>query len=351
MKSFFMTIAFAAACLLGVGIGRFSYSEELAQELPPPVVATAEEPAPTKMQKSQAFSIDAVLPSVVCVSARSSGEDTDSMPTGSGIILSEDGYILTHRRLVANGKVPITVTLSDQSAYTAHLMWEDAATELAIIKIRANGLTPAPLSKAPTLALGATVTIVGAFSMPFARACSGGSISTESHTVTEKTADGTPMYRELFLADAALCADSLGAPLFNHEGTLIGICTTAPSTTPHTPAIPIAVCLPVIEAFLKTDTFHSIDFGITCHNHALTAYLTDEKEGMQIIAIQKNSPAEKAGLQKNDILLSVNDHAPTTLTALRSLNFATPVGTLCSITYKRDGITYRTELKLSLAED
>ena len=337
MKTFLMTVAFAAACLLGVGIGRFSYSEELptpelSAQIPTQATASSEI-IPDKESMSVA---EACIASVVHVSA---GQD-DRLSRSCGMILSEDGFILTSLHLLEDEK-PIYVTLADKTQCSAHLMWKEEALDLAILKIRKSNLQAVSLSEAETLPLGAPVLAAG-MDGALSPTVTCGILSGKNLALPEETADGKLLYTDgFFKTDAAFNGNTCDF-LLDAQGNLIGIRTEAFGNAQSTPpAIPADIFRPVISAFLQSGTFHCTDFGFSCKKQ-----MPQDTE-LCITTIKSHSPADRAGLKKGDILLSIDETTPPSTLALHRLIFSTPSGKILSVSYQRNGITYRTELILS----
>lgn len=336
-----MTVAFAAACLLGVGIGRFSYSEEL----PEPKLSAQ---IPTKATVSSAkasdeeppFMAEAILPSLVHVSIA----HEDNLSGGCGVILSEDGFILTSLHLLEEEK-PIYVTLSDKTQHSAHLMWKEEALNLAILKIRKSNLAAISLSDAHALLLGAPVFAVGMDAV-FSPTVTCGILSGKNLALPPKTTDGKSLYTDGYLkSDAAFNGNACDF-LLDAKGHLIGIRAEPLANNQNPPlAIPVDIFLPVVSAFLQSGTFHCTDFGFSCQKQM--PQNAEKTAGLCITAIKTNSPADRAELKQGDILLSIDEIVPQTTLALHRLIFSTPSGSILSVSYQRNGITYRTELILS----
>ena len=255
---------------------------------------------------------------------------------GSGAIVTEDGYILTNNHLVG-GADEVTVTLLDKREFTAKVVGSDKRTDVAVLKIDAENLPTIQLGKSSELRLGQTVLAIG---YPFG----------VGQTVTMGIISGLakPIAAEVDVdfiqTDAAINPGNSGGALINTSGELIGINTLIVSNTGSYAGLGFAI--PIDQA-------RSIMDDIIDHGKVVRGYLgismdnlTPEKaeffglkkgEGVIVTEVATGSPAAKAGLKGNDIVVAANGTPVKNMTELRRLVGSMRPGDKAELECIRDG--------------
>jgi len=255
---------------------------------------------------------------------------------GSGAIVTEDGYILTNNHLVG-GADEVTVTLLDKREFTAKVVGSDKRTDVAVLKIDAENLPTIQLGKSSELRLGQTVLAIG---YPFG----------VGQTVTMGIISGLakPIAAEVDVdfiqTDAAINPGNSGGALINTSGELIGINTLIVSNTGSYAGLGFAI--PIDQA-------RSIMDDIIDHGKVVRGYLgismdnlTPEKaeffglkkgEGVIVTEVATGSPAAKAGLKGNDIVVAANGTPVKNMTELRRLVGSMHPGDKAELECIRDG--------------
>ncbi len=236
---------------------------------------------------------------------------------GSGVIISEDGYILTNNHVIA-GAEKIKVRLRNGTEYEATLVGKDAKTDMAIIKVEATGLKPAYFGDS-------TATLVGDFIMAIGNPLGelGGTVTYGFVSALEReiTIDGLTM--NLMQFDAAVNPGNSGGALFNIKGELIGI-VSAKSTGYDVEglgfAIPVNDVQQVIDDILTHGYATNRPFlGVSLDNGAYASnadpfggfdsffsmFYQQIQYGASVVDVSKDSPAEKAGIKAGDIIVSI----------------------------------------------
>lgn len=257
---------------------------------------------------------------------------------GSGVILSEDGYIVTNDHVV-DGANTINVTTKDGQSYTATLIGTDSSSDIALLKIDATGLTAAVMGDSSQLAVGESVIAIG---NPLGEL--GGTVTEGIISATEReiTIDGETM--SMLQTDAAINPGNSGGGLFNTYGELVGI-VDAKSTGSGVEglgfAIPINDAKTVVES-LRTN-------GYVTGRPALGVSLLDidssqaamqygvSSTGTYVAEVTQGSGAANAGIQAGDRIVSVDGNAVTTSEDVRSAITEKNVGDTVSIQVERDG--------------
>ena len=246
--------------------------------------------------------------------------------TGTGIVLTSDGYIVTNTH-VLDGAKSVTVTTSDGTEYTGALVGADAVSDIAVLKIDAQGLTPAEFGDSSSLQVGDDVVSIG-----------------------------NPLGEQLRWTMtngiiSAINEGNSGGPLINMYGQVIGITNMKALSTGVEGigfAIPTAVIRPIVNALLADGRVSGrVSIGITVGaiSSAASDYY-DLPEGLYISDVAKGSDAEKKGIQSGDMLLAVNGKAVTTTYDVSAVKDGLQVGDTVTLTIYRDGKTFDVKVKL-----
>lgn len=239
---------------------------------------------------------------------------------GSGVIVSSDGYIATNNHVI-DGASGITVTLSDGTEYSAELIASDSKTDLAVIKINAEGLTPAVFGSSSELCVGEPVIAIGNPLGELGGTVTSGIISALDREVT---IDGQSM--TLLQTDASVSPGNSGGGLFNSSGELIGI-VNAKSASENAEglgfAIPSDTAKEVIEQLIAFGYVQGrVSLGLslvdindwaTANSYRVSTY------GVYVLSVTEGSAAEKAGFQSGDRLVSLDGTEFTTSAELTAL--------------------------------
>ena len=233
---------------------------------------------------------------------------------GTGLIVTEDGYILTNSHVVNDGESEsITVDLYDGTEYTGTVLWNSEGLDLAIVKIDAKDLPAAELGDSDDVEIGDYAVAIGnPLGMDFERSVTQGIISgldrtittTDSSTGTQNTMEG------LIQTDASINSGNSGGPLINSDGEVVGINSAKASSAEGLGfAIPINTAMPIIEEIKENGKYEQSYVGISGMDveGVKAQYQTDFKadEGVYVMQIYTNSPASKAGLQEGDIITEI----------------------------------------------
>ena len=256
---------------------------------------------------------------------------------GSGVIISQDGYILTCAHVVS-GATSISVQLSDDSTYTATIVGADSSSDIAVLKIEAAGLTPAVLGDSDTLAVGEDAVAVGNPLGTLGGTVTNGIISALNRSVT---VDNNQM--TLIQTSASISPGNSCGGLFNGNGELIGIVNAKSGYSEAEGlgfAIPINTAMEISQSLIDDGYVKRPALGITVvtiadANTAMQYGVTSF--GVYIAQVNTGSGAESAGLQAGDRLVSVGDTVisqSSDLTSyLRNLN----IGDTVTVQIERDG--------------
>lgn len=259
----------------------------------------------------------------------------ERMGLGSGVIIDQDGYILTNEHVIS-GATQIKVKLPDGREFNAEVKGADNRSDLAIIKIDAKGLPVAELGDSDSCRLGEWVVAVG---NPF-----GFAIENPEPTITVGVISALHRsipalgkrdrsYDDLLQTDAAINPGNSGGPLVNLQGKVIGINTAIITTTGGYQglgfAIPINKAKNIMDKLIRGEKVLYGWLGVSIQdlNEDLRSYFAiKETEGVIVVKIYKDSPAEKGGLKEGDLILSFNNSMVKTARDLVRMVSASEVG-------------------------
>lgn len=286
-----------------------------------------------------------VLPSVVCVET-----ETDSgYSVGSGVIMSENGYIITNYHVIEKGLSIKVMLLSDESTYSAVVIGFDEEMDIAILKIDADGLTPADFVDSDELSVGDLVYAIG---NPMGYLY--GSITDGIVSALARGVEVSGNNMTLIQTSAALNPGNSGGALVNACGQVVGI-TSAKITGVEDDtvieglglAIPITDVRPFIDHILSTGVSFRPALGITC-----TVDKTSDPKGIRVIDVTPGTPAVGL-LHKNDLITAANGVPVTELYQLSRILYETGVGGEVELTVQRGTRTLTVAITLydRLAEE
>lgn len=269
---------------------------------------------------------------------------------GSGVVISTDGLILTNNHVVENAE-EIVISLGDKKRYKGEIVGTDPKSDVAVIKIKgkAKDLTPIPFGDSSKLRLGDVVLAIG---NPFGL----------SHTVTMGIVSakgraniGIADYEDFIQTDAAINPGNSGGALVNLKGQLVGINTAIISRTGGYQgigfAIPSNMAKSVMESLLKYGKVIRGWLGVMIQEvtqDIADAMQLDSTKGVLISDVMKNSPAEKAGLKRGDVILKLNGEETNSTSQLRNLVASTGAGKGVTLLISRKG--KKMEVKVTLGE-
>ena len=227
---------------------------------------------------------------------------------GSGFIVAADGLILTNAHVVKDAQ-SVTVLLADRREYTAQVLGSDTATDIAVLRIPAQGLPPVRLGQPAQLQVGDPVLAIGA---PYglAQTATAGIVSATGRSLP---GDGAVPFIQ---TDAAVNPGNSGGPLFDAAGNVVGINAQIYSRTGGFQgvsfAIPVDVAMKVKDQLQKTGKVSRGKLGVGVQpvtKELAESFGLEKPVGALISLVEKGSAAEKAGVQPGDVILSVNGTA------------------------------------------
>lgn len=353
-KSISLRNAIVLALVVGITAGvfgasstgsLFGYSTRLVKSS-----STIERPA-----NSVAGIAKRVLPSVVSIEAK----DSDGGATGSGFVISSDGYILTNNHVISSSVTSggaITVRLQDGSAYDATVVGRDASYDLAVLRISNRTLTALQFGDSEKVAVGDSVLAIGS-PLGLQGTVTLGIISAKDRAVTAGESAASNSFINALQTDAAINPGNSGGPLVDATGAVIGvnsaIATLGTSFGSQTGSIGLGFAIPINQA-RKTAEQLIKNGKATYPIIGVSVDMTVSGKGALIsskaTAILAGGPAAKGGLKPGDLITEFDGRVITgpeeLIVAVRSKD----VGDAIELTYIRAGKSYQVTLILTAGE-
>lgn len=288
--------------------------------------------------------VDKVAPSVVGIACTSG----NASATGTGIIMSEDGYILTNAHVV-NGANQISVVLSkalDSEQLEAELIGMDVQTDVAVLKVKKTGLPAVDFGTSSELVVGEAAIVIGnPLGFELEGSVTAGIISALDRELTIEDKE-----MNLIQTDASINSGNSGGPLINAYGQVIGITSAKINSTYGEGlgfAIPIDDALPIVEDLMEHGYVKRPVFGVSGENiNEVYAQFNNVPQGFIVRAVTEGSGAEKAGIKINDIIIGINGETITTIEQFNKIKSDFKAGDTIKVSYHRNGKTSTVEVVL-----
>ena len=271
---------------------------------------------------------------------------------GSGIIVSENGYILTNEHVSGEKYNKCYVTLENGTTYTADVVWSDSDLDLAILKISMKGLTYAKLGDSKQLQIGQNVYAIGnPTGYEFQRTVTGGIISALNRTIKIEENEKVNYMSNLIQTDATINPGNSGGPLINVNGEVIGINTVKITTAEGIGfAVPINCVKNIVEKFIKEGKFEEASIGIFAYDKNIVSYITPNIEfqnGIYVEQISEDSPAKKTELKVGDIITKIDGNDLINMCDLREYIYTKKPGDEVILDVLRNRKNLTIKIKLS----
>ena len=276
------------------------------------------------------------------------GQPVQTASSGSGFILTKDGYIVTNYHVVESGKT-VKVTLYDNSAYDAKIIGGDPDYDIAVLKIEGTDFQAVTVGDSSKLRVGDHVTAIGNPLGELTFSMSEGIASSVNRAIN---VDGTPF--NMIQVTCAINPGNSGGPLFNEYGEAVGIVSAKYSSYSTTTveglgfAIPINDVLSMIEDIMTNGYVANKPYlGIfpgTFNSNLATQYQFDVNAGVIIYSVEEGSAADKAGLKRDDVITKVDDQEIKTVEDLNAAKKKYSAGDKATLTIYRDGQTITVDI-------
>lgn len=277
---------------------------------------------------------------------------TENLSLGTGIIISDTGYIVTNWHLAGNKYSSCYVTLESGEVYSGNTVWADSNLDLAIVKINASGLNYLKLGDSENVKLGEKVYAIGnPIGIELQRTVTSGIISGLNRTIKLEE-DETSSYMEgLIQTDASINQGNSGGPLINEQGEVIGVNTVKIESAEGIGfAVPINIIKPIIESFTTKGEFEEAYLGIFAYDKEVVKYLEsdlDFQNGIYVVKIMADGPVAKTNIRIGDIITKIDGNIINRMSELRSYIYTKAPGDKVALTIMRNNKEYQIDVNLS----
>lgn len=280
-----------------------------------------------------------------------SNNATSDLGLGSGIIVSNNGYIITNWHVAGSRYSSCYITLANGDIHNGNIVWSDSDLDLAIVKINVNGLNYLNLADSDNLKLGDSVYAIGnPIGIEFQRTVTAGIISGLDRTVKIEEENSKSYMEDLIQTDATINPGNSGGPLINKAGEVIGINSIKISTAEGIGfAIPINIIKPIINKFLTEGKYEEAYLGIFAYDKEVIPYLTSGIQfdsGIYVAQISKDGPCYNTELKVGDIITNIDDLSINKMRELRDYIYSKIPGETVKLTVNRKNKIYNLEIKL-----
>lgn len=279
-------------------------------------------------------------------------EDSEvKLGLGSGVIISENGYILTNAHVVGSKYSTCYVTIESGRSYNANVVWVDENIDLAIIKILANGLDVIELGDSDTIRLAEDVYAIGnPIGFEFQRTVTKGIISGKDRTIKIESENENQYMEDLIQTDATINEGNSGGALINTKGELIGINTIKLSDVEGIGfAVPINIVKPIIEKLLKDKVFEEAYLGISGYDKEVIPYLNsslDIDTGIYVAKVNIDGPLYLANILEGDVILAIDNIEISKMNELKKIIYSKNPGDKVKLKIKRNQNEFEIEVVL-----
>lgn len=267
---------------------------------------------------------------------------SNSLGLGTGMVVTENGYILTNEHVSGAKYTTCYVTLPNGKSYKANVVWSDSDIDLAIVKINAKNLSYVTFGDSSRVKVGERVYAIGnPIGYEFQRTVTSGIVSAVNRTITIEEENKSSYMEDLIQTDATINPGNSGGPLINSQGEVIGINSVKITSAEGIGfAVPINIVKAIVQKFKAEDKFEEATLGIFAYDKNVIPYLNHNlrlAKGIYVVQVKNNSPAAKAGLKEKDILLSIDGRILEKMCDLRCYIYEKKPGDKVSLQVMRNG--------------
>ena len=280
-----------------------------------------------------------------------SNSNESELGLGTGIIVAENGYILSNAHVTGERYSKCYITLENGQNYEGKVMWSDENLDLSITKIEAKNLSYAKLGDSSKIRVGETVYAIGnPIGFEFRRTVTSGIISAKNRSIKIEEENNQTYMSDLIQTDATINPGNSGGPLITPNGKVIGINTVKISTAEGIGfAIPINVVKTIIESYKQTGTYEQATIGIYAYDKDVIPYLDTNvkfEKGIYVAQITPKGAADGSELEEKDIIVSIDDKELNTMNDLREYIYTKKPGDQVTLKIIRKKITKNINITL-----
>lgn len=267
----------------------------------------------------------------------------EQLGIGTGIIVADNGYILSNSHVTGEKYSKCYVTLENGYSYDGNVVWSDTDLDLSITKINAKNLEYAKLGDSENIRVGESVYAIGnPIGFEFRRTVTSGIISAKNRTIKIEDENNPSYMSGLIQTDATINPGNSGGPLILSNGEVIGINTVKITSAEGIGfAVPINTIKEVINKFKENDKFDEAKIGIYAYDKEVIPYLSynnNFEKGIYVVQITKNGPASKTDLKEGDIINSIDGIELNSMNQLKQYIYTKNIGEKVTLNISRGKI-------------
>lgn len=270
----------------------------------------------------------------------SSSNSINELGLGTGIIVSNNGYILSNCHVTGKKSSTCYITLENGYTYEGSVVWCDSDLDLSITKINATNLPYATIGDSSNLKAGETVYAIGnPIGYEFRKTVTSGIISSTNRSIRFEENNNVVYMTDLIQTDASINPGNSGGPLLRSNGEVIGVNTVKITSAEGIGfAVPVNVVKPVIENFVTNNSFNEAYLGIYAYDKEVIPYLSSApnfSSGIYLVHINSDSPAISSGIQVGDIITSIDGKSINNMIELKEYIYTKLPGDTISVNVSR----------------
>lgn len=278
-------------------------------------------------------------------------DDKNLIGVGSGVLISENGYILTNEHVAGSKYSNVYVTLENGAKYNSNVIWSDTSLDLAIIKIPGENFNYLNLGDSDRIFLGENVYAIGnPIGAEFQRTVTKGIISGKNRTIKIVENDKEMYMEDLIQTDATINNGNSGGPLINDNGELLGINTVKISGVDGIGfSIPINIIKPLLELLEKDGNIPESYLGIYAFDKEVIPYLKSDlkfDKGIYVVSIDNQESLSGGNIMVGDIIEKVDGIEVNKMNELRKIIYTKKPGELVKLEINRNGQHIEIESKI-----
>lgn len=308
-------------------VGSYKNNNLIIEKNPTPVLIDA------TTAGSQIELLETVSPAVVGIYCKTSTYDS----IGTGVAVLDGGYVVTNNHVI-EGANSIRLYLYNGNICSAKLLWRDIGLDIAVLKSDIE-LPYLMMAEANSYKTGEDVFAIGTpIALQFKHTATKGMISAVNRTLQIDTSEGLSTLANLIQHDASINPGNSGGPLINTKGEVIGI-NTAKITDAEGMgfAVPIEIVKTITTKIKADGKFDAGFMGVFGYDASINGF-DRSNDGVYLVAVSNNSPAERLGLKRGDIIKKIDDTKVNNLLDLRVLLYNKKQGDEIKVTYLRDDV-------------
>lgn len=271
---------------------------------------------------------------------------------GSGVVITDNGYILTNQHVAGNKYSSCYVTINDGTTFEGNVVWADSNIDLAIVKINKGNLDYIELGDSDSISLAEDVYAIGnPLGIEFQKTVTKGIISGVNRTIKLEDENQNVYMEDLIQTDSTINEGNSGGALINTKGELIAINSVKISNAEGIGfAVPINIVKPIINKLVSNGKFEEAWFGIYGYDKEAIKYLNsniDITNGIYVAQIAVDGPLLKYDIQEGDIITQIDDNRISKMNELKKYIYTKSPGDTVKLYIERNGKNFTIDVTLS----